>query len=433
MIPSQISQPTLMMIIPRHVPLPLHPVPLVLHPIRPCTPCNPWQYHVKDLRACAVASDPPTLQQGTWTVALRSELQINVAFCGIIRILWIPATNCMWLMIPHKPHKALGIFVSLLIPQWVTSRSNAIGHPPCLPPSCLHMPLVLSSAAVVILCTMISRALAAQSSFTTSYVGHRASHCPCPYALASSLRRPSLPLLMLNVLLPFLVPSFTLFYTPMPGRDRFTILHCLKPGRALMTPQSLKPGWVRYCISCMPPANLGESTYVCLDPECPCATQSVSQELDSYCLPCDTLIDLPTPDPPPTYVIRHLIRNQLRILWHQCLGHLHNQRMKLVSRAATGVPDLATDDKLHKCPVCMAAKLRKTNKGTKDSRRATVCNQGVSIDAGFIVQCSRDSKQTQHYTGLNGETCYFTIVDHKSTTIYGEKCASRAPPIEFVN
>jgi hypothetical protein len=107
--------------------------------------------------------------------------------------------------------------------------------------------------------------------------------------------------------------------------------------------------------------------------------------------------------------------------------------MKLVSRTATGVPDLATDDELHKCAVCMATKLRKTKKGTEDSRHATVCNQGVSIDAGFIVQSSRDSKRTQHYTGLNCETCYFTIVDHKSSTIYGETCASKAPPIEFVN
>jgi GAG-pre-integrase domain len=161
--------------------------------------------------------------------------------------------------------------------------------------------------------------------------------------------------------------------------------------------------------------------------------QSAAQEPDSYCLPCNTLIESSTPDPPPTYVISHLTRDQLRILWHQRLGHLHNRRMKLVSRVATGVPDLATDDELHKCPVCMATKLRKTNKGTKDSWRATVCNQGVSIDAGFIVQSSGDSKQTQHDTGLNGETCYFTIVDHKSGTIYGETCASKAPPIEFVN
>jgi hypothetical protein len=79
-----------------------------------------------------------------------------------------------------------------------------------------------------------------------------------PFAMASSLRRPSLPLLMLNVLLPFLVPSFMLFYTLMPGRDRFTILHRLKPGRALMIPQSLKLGRVTivcstaYPVRCLP-------------------------------------------------------------------------------------------------------------------------------------------------------------------------------------
>jgi hypothetical protein len=78
--------------------------------------------------------------------------------------------------------------------------------------------------------------------------------------------------------------------------------------------------------------------------------------------------------------------------------------MKLLSKMAISVPDLATDDELHKCLVCMDAKLWKANKGTEDSCRATICNQGISIDAGFIVLSSKDSKQTQHYTGLNGET-----------------------------
>jgi hypothetical protein len=60
------------------------------------------------------------------------------------------------------------------------------------------------------------------------------------------------------------------------------------------------------------------------------------------------------------YVISHLTRDQLRIFWHQHPCHLHNRRMKLVSRVATGVPDLATNEELHKCPICMATKLRKT-------------------------------------------------------------------------
>jgi hypothetical protein len=58
---------------------------------------------------------------------------------------------------------------------------------------------------------------------------------------------------------------------------------------------------------------------------------------------------------------------------------------------------------------------------------------GISIDAGFIVQSSKDSKHVAKYTGLNGEPCYFLIVDHKSRTVYGETFASKAPPIEFIN
>jgi GAG-pre-integrase domain len=131
--------------------------------------------------------------------------------------------------------------------------------------------------------------------------------------------------------------------------------------------------------------------------------------------------------------VRHLTCDQLRILWHQRLGHLHNQRLKLAACAATGLLDIGAEDKLHKCPICSAAKLHKPNKGTEDSPRATVCNQGISIDAGFIVQSSKDSKRVAKYTGLHGETCCFLIVDHKSGTVYGDTFASKAPPIEFIN
>jgi hypothetical protein len=75
--------------------------------------------------------------------------------------------------------------------------------------------------------------------------------------MATSLQHPSLPLLMLNVLLPFLVPSFMLFYTLMPGSDRFTILHRLKPGRESMTPQSLMLGRVTIvCATAYPVRHL---------------------------------------------------------------------------------------------------------------------------------------------------------------------------------
>jgi hypothetical protein len=130
MILSQISRHTLMMIIPRHAPLLLHPVPLVLHPIRPCTPCNPWLFHVNPSTRIFVHVQWPLIllrfNKGTWTVVLWSALQINSAFCGIIRILWILASNCVWPTIPHIPHKALGIFVSLLIPQWVRNNKSLV-------------------------------------------------------------------------------------------------------------------------------------------------------------------------------------------------------------------------------------------------------------------------------------------------------------------
>jgi hypothetical protein len=53
-------------------------------------------------------------------------------------------------------------------------------------------------------------------------------------------------------------------------------------------------------------------------------------------------------EPAPAHVVRHLTCDHLRILWHQRLGHLHNQRLKLAACVATGLLDIGTEDKLHK-------------------------------------------------------------------------------------
>jgi hypothetical protein len=100
-------------------------------------------------------------------------------------------------------------------------------------------------------------------------------------------------------------------------------------------------------------------------------------------------------------------------------------------RHAKGVPPLPIASELDKCPICLRAKLRKANRGTADSRRATVCNQGISVDFGFMVQTS-DLSRFKRLVGLNGETCYCLITDHHSGTLYGETFRSKAPPIEFL-
>ena len=86
-----------------------------------------------------------------------------------------------------------------------------------------------------------------------------------------------------------------------------------------------------------------------------------------------------------------------------------------------------------KCPTCLAAKLRRSSRSTDDSRTATVCNQGLSVDFGFIVQQSKNETRCKRYLGLKGETCYCLITDHKSGRLYGGTFRSKAPPVEWLN
>ena len=134
-----------------------------------------------------------------------------------------------------------------------------------------------------------------------------------------------------------------------------------------------------------------------------------------------------------TYVLRHLTRDQLRLLWHQRLGHIHSRRVSKMHQAARGVPNVPVATELEKCPICLQAKLRKAARGTDDSRTATRCNQGISVDFGFLVQQSQDTERHRRLQGLNGETCYCLLVDHYSGTLYGETFRSKAPPIDFLN
>ena len=134
------------------------------------------------------------------------------------------------------------------------------------------------------------------------------------------------------------------------------------------------------------------------------------------------------------FYVNHLTRDQLRILWHQRLGHLHSRRVSDLHRFAKGIPNVPIATELDKCPICLAAKLSKAARGADDSRRATQCHQGLSVDFGFMVQASSvDSNRVRSLAGINGETCYCLIVDHYSGTLYGECFRSKAPPVDFVN
>ena len=43
------------------------------------------------------------------------------------------------------------------------------------------------------------------------------------------------------------------------------------------------------------------------------------------------------------YHINHLTRDQLHLLWHQCLGHLHSRRVSDMHKFAIGIPSVPLD------------------------------------------------------------------------------------------
>ena len=102
-------------------------------------------------------------------------------------------------------------------------------------------------------------------------------------------------------------------------------------------------------------------------------------------------------------------------------------------RFVKGMPAFTLPDALEECPVCLAAKLRKQPSGSASTMRSTVCNQGISIDFGFMVQKSHNSKRQHNLIGVNGETCYALITDHHSGRLYGRAFSSKAPPIAWIN
>ena len=150
-------------------------------------------------------------------------------------------------------------------------------------------------------------------------------------------------------------------------------------------------------------------------PNNPSDDDAVSDDLDAHLL------------------IRSLSRSALRMLWHQRLGHLNFRRLSTMHRFVKGMPAFSLPHALEECPVCLAAKLRKQPSGTVSTMRSTVCNQGISIDFGFMVQRSSNSKRQHNLIGVNGETCYALITDHFSGRLYGRAFASKAPPISWIN
>ena len=165
----------------------------------------------------------------------------------------------------------------------------------------------------------------------------------------------------------------------------------------------------------------------------PPTVERIATSVDNNVIPVDSDICAPIPNGVTEYIVRSLSRPALRMLWHQRLGHLNFRRLSTMHRFVKGMPEFVLPNELESCPVCLAAKLRKQPSGTASTMRSTICNQGISIDFGFMVQRSKNTKRQHNLVGLNGETCYALITDHYSGRIYGRAFASKAPPVEWLN
>jgi hypothetical protein len=164
----------------------------------------------------------------------------------------------------------------------------------------------------------------------------------------------------------------------------------------------------------------------------PCSSSVVAPQLPPH-VDLDTPVSiLGDPEKDSTWQDNHLTREALRIIWHQRLGHMHSRRVSDMHEYAIGVPNLPIATEIDDCPISLKAKLHKANKSTSSTRKATQCNQGISIDFGFVVQSSKDSERVRRLSGLHGETCYVLLRDHFSKTLYGAALRSKAPPIEWL-
>jgi hypothetical protein len=91
-------------------------------------------------------------------------------------------------------------------------------------------------------------------------------------------------------------------------------------------------------------------------------------------------------------IVHQLSRDQLPLIWHQRLGHIHSRRVAKMHEAADGIPKVPIATELDTCPVCAHAKLCKAACGQTSSHQATQCYQGISVNMGFMVQASLTEK-----------------------------------------
>ena len=77
------------------------------------------------------------------------------------------------------------------------------------------------------------------------------------------------------------------------------------------------------------------------------------------------------------------------------LGHIFGRRVAKLHEAADGIPKFQRPDELHKCPMCMQAKLHKAHRNRTEAVDCTTCWQDIQVDFGFFVQRSSGLKTSK--------------------------------------
>ena len=76
------------------------------------------------------------------------------------------------------------------------------------------------------------------------------------------------------------------------------------------------------------------------------------------------ILILPTPRSslvPLRLALHVLTRDQLKLLWHQRLGHLHARRVSNLHRCVRSFPQLPDRNELETCPICQEQKLHRSS------------------------------------------------------------------------
>jgi hypothetical protein len=132
--------------------------------------------------------------------------------------------------------------------------------------------------------------------------------------------------------------------------------------------------------------------------------------------------------------VRFLSERATRVLWHQRLRHVRMRCLAGLYKHVDVIPAIKLPPGVEACDTCWSCKLRNATRGTGDTRKDnTVPGQDISLDFGFIVQRSKDMACFEKFMGLNGETAYLPLSDHKSDMLFGIATIGKSPPLSWLN